>query len=95
MSAKKKRTKLYLYATILEVVRRFDGGARVTKISYGVGMPVDRLRVFLKELEQFGFLVRSTGESRETLYSVTPRGQRYLKTYWQLVGLLEPIDIPD
>jgi len=95
MSVRKKRTKLDLYSTILEVVRRFEGGARVTKISYGVGMPVDRLRVFLKELEQFGFLVRTTGESRETLYRVTSRGQRYIKTYWQLVGLLEPIDIHD
>jgi len=92
MRLKKKRIRLDLYASILEVVDRFDEGARITKISYGVGMPVDRLRMFLNELERYGFILKNTGEAGEVTYIVTPRGQRYLKTYWDLVGLLEPIE---
>jgi predicted transcriptional regulator len=95
MSIRKKRTKLDLYASILEVMGTFDDGARITKISYGVGMPVDRLRVFLEDLGQYGFVSKTTSESQEVFYSVTQRGQRYLKTYWQLVGLLQPIDTAD
>gem|GEM_PF-2410578 len=33
MRLKKKRIRLDLYASILEVVDRFDEGARITKIS--------------------------------------------------------------
>jgi hypothetical protein len=55
-------------------------------------MPVDRLRMFLNELERYGFILKNTGEAGEVTYIVTPRGQRYLKTYWDLVGLLEPIE---
>lgn len=92
MSINKRRSRLDIYASILEVAQRFDEGVRITRLSYGVGMPVDRLRVFIKELERYGFMAEKTGENDEKLYSVTARGARYLKTYWQLVGLLEPIE---
>lgn len=92
MGISRKRSRLDIYASILEVALRFDEGVRITRLSYGVGMPVDRLRFFIRELKRYGFIAEKTGENNETLYSVTARGERYLKTYWQLVGLLEPIE---
>jgi predicted transcriptional regulator len=85
-----KRSKLDLYANVLEVVKRFDGGARITRVSYGVGIPVDRLRLLLRQLEKYGFIRQGLGENDEKRYAITRRGEQYLKTYWQLVGLLEP-----
>jgi len=35
-------------------------------------MPVDRLRMFLNELERYGFILKNTGEAGEVTYVVTP-----------------------
>jgi len=86
-----KRSKADIYATILEVVRRNPGGGRITRVSYGVGVPLDRLRVMVDDLIAFGLLRRTTSED-ETTYSATPRGLEYLDTYWKMNGYLEAFD---
>ena len=86
-----KRSKADIYATILEVVRRNPGGGRITRVSYGVGVPVDRLRVMIDDLIAFGLLRKATSED-ETTYAATPRGLEYLDTYWKMNGYLETFD---
>ena len=86
-----KRSKADIYATILEVVRRNPGGGRITRVSYGVGVPLDRLRVMVDDLIAFGLLRRTTSED-ETTYSATPRGLEYLDTYWKMNGYLDAFD---
>jgi len=86
-----KRSKADIYATILEVVRRNPGGGRITRVSYGVGVPLDRLRVMIDDLTAFG-LLRRTDADGETTYTTTPRGLEFLDTYWKMNGYLETFD---
>ena len=77
-----------LFATVLEVVKRYHGAARVTRISYGAGMPVDRLRNFLDRLLLLGLLKSEEIDGRDA-YDITPRGQEFLDTYWKMRGYIE------
>lgn len=86
-----KRSKADIYATILEVVRRNPGGGRITRVSYGVGVPLDRLRVMIEDLTAFGLLRKTTVEG-ETTYTATPRGVEFLDTYWKMNGYLETFE---
>ena len=86
-----KRSKADIYATILEVVRRYPGGGRITRVSYGAGVPLDRLRVMIEDLTAFGLLRKTTVEG-ETAYTATPRGVEFLDTYWKMNGYLETFE---
>lgn len=86
-----KRTKTDIFATILEVVRRYDGGARVTRISYGVGVPLDRLKEMIESLTSYGLLRRLETEG-EVRYMATTRGLEFLETYWKMNAYLETFD---
>ena len=91
MSDRQKRSKTDIYASILEVVRRNPGGGRITKISYGVGVPLDRLRGMTEDLIDFGLLKKVESEG-ETTYHATPRGVEFLETYWKMNGYLEAFE---
>ena len=49
-----RRSPVDVYAEILEVLRRAGGPTRVTRLSYAVGMPVDRTRHALALLVRMG-----------------------------------------
>ena len=85
--ASTKRSRADLYATVLEVIRRYPEGGRITRISYGVGVPVDRLKRMVESLCAFG-LVTKTTEGSEVYYGVTPRGLEFLDTYRKMNGFL-------
>lgn len=86
----RRREVTDLYATILEVVKTHDGNARITRMSYGAGMPVDRLRPAVERLVALG-LLSARAEDDHTLYAITVRGHDYLTTYWRLRGFLEAV----
>jgi predicted transcriptional regulator len=77
-----------LYAEVLEVITHYPEGARITKLSYGVGVPVDRLKLLVEKLCSYGLARRTTDED-ETYYGVTPRGLEFLDTYFKIQGFLE------
>jgi len=87
-SPPRRREVTDLYATVLEVVKRYHGAARVTRVSYGAGMPVDRLRTFLERLLALG-LLRSEEVDGRPVYEITPRGQEFLDTYWKMRAYVE------
>ncbi len=87
----RRREPTDLFATILEVVKRHRGRARITRISYGAGMPVDRLRVAIDRLVATG-LLSSEEDDGHTAYDVTARGQEFLDTYWKMRGYIEGLD---
>jgi predicted transcriptional regulator len=92
VSRRGKRSKPDLYASILEVIRRYPEGERITRISYGVGVPVDRLKVMVEKLSNMGLVRKITADDDEKgayYYSVTPRGLEFLDTYWKMKGFLE------
>ena len=80
-----------LYATVLEVVKHYHGAARITRVSYGAGMPVDRLRSAVGRLLVLGLLKSEELDGRP-VYDITVRGQEYLDTYWKLRGYLEGLE---
>ena len=86
-----KRSQADLYATILEVIKSHPEGARITRISYGVGVPVDRLKKMVEALTSYGLVMRITEED-ETFFGVTPRGMEFLDTYWKMKGFLASFD---
>ncbi len=89
-SAPRRREVTDLYATVLEVVKRYHGAARITRVSYGAGMPVDRLRTFVDRLLSLGLLETEEIEGRP-VYNVTARGQEFLDTYWKMRGYVEAL----
>ena len=93
-SSGRRRELTDLYATVLEVVKRYHGSARVTRVSYGAGMPVDRLRRFLERLLALG-LLRSEEVDGRPVYDITPRGQEFLDTYWRMRAYVEILAPPE
>lgn len=59
-------------------------------MSYGVGVPVDRLKALVEALSSNG-LVRKSGEGNEVFYGATPRGLEFLETYWKMKGFFEAL----
>jgi predicted transcriptional regulator len=89
--APRRREVSDLYATVLEVVKRYHGEARITRVSYGAGMPVDRLRNFVERLVALG-LLRSEEIDGRPAFDITPRGQEFLDTYWKMRGYVELLE---
>jgi len=85
-----KRSKMELYAQILEVVTHYPEGIRITRLSYGVGVPVDRLKLLVESLCTHGLARRSTDEEG-VYYGVTPRGLEFLDTYFRMKGFLDEL----
>lgn len=87
----RRREQTDLYATILEVMKRYHGMGRITRISYGAGMPVDRLRSAIDRLVGLG-LARGRDLDGHVAYEITARGQEFLTTYWRMRGYVELLD---
>ena len=83
-----KRSRTDLYAQVLEVLIRYPEGGKITRISYGVGVPVDRLRKILEALSSYG-LTKKLEADEQTRYFATPRGLEFLDTYWKMKGFFE------
>ena len=81
-----KRSRVDIYSEILEALKR-RGPTKITRVSYAVGLPVDRIKRFLRDLSSFGLVRILTGE--DTSYSITHRGIEFLEAYWKLEGFLK------
>ena len=77
-----------LYAQILEVITHYPEGVRITRPSYGVGVPVDRLKTMVEALRSKG-LVSKISTTDEVRYGATPRGMEFLDTYSKMRGFFE------
>ena len=87
----RRREQSEIYATILEVVKRHHGAARVTRISYGAGMPVDRLKRAIERLVRLGLLAQ-TDEDGVLTFDLTVRGHDFLTTFWKMRAYIESLD---
>ena len=77
-----KRSRADLYATVLEVIRRYPEGGRITRISYGVGVPVDRLKNMVESLCSFGLVTKADEGQRGILRGDSAR----VWSSWTLTG---------
>ncbi len=87
----RRRDRTELYASVLEVIDRYQGRARITRVSYGVGMPLDRMRRTLNRLIDLGF-VRERRDEASVFYELTPRGHEFLALFWKMRALTEMIE---
>lgn len=85
-----RRSPLDLYAELLEVLRRSAVPCRITRLSYAVGMPVDRTHRAVNFLVQLGLVTRSGSES--PAWRLSRRGYEFLQTYWKLRSFLGPVE---
>lgn len=85
-----KRSKTDLYAEVLEVITHYPEGARITKLSYGVGVPVDRLKLVVERLCSYGLATKSVDDEGMS-YGVTPRGLEFLDIFWKMKSFLEEL----
>jgi hypothetical protein len=46
----KKRSRIDIYAAILGFLKRHSEGCQVTRLSYGAGLPIDRIKLMLDTL---------------------------------------------
>ncbi len=84
-----KRSKVDIYADILEVLKHRNN-AKITRISYAVGLPVDRAKRCLIDLSSYGLASIVGGEG--TFYSITHRGLEFLDAYRKLASFLNFLD---
>ncbi len=84
-----RRSPLDLYAELLEVLRRSAAPCRVTRLSYAVGMPIDRTHRALSFLVRIGLAARVGDEVPARRLS--RRGYEFLQTYWKLRSYLGPV----
>jgi predicted transcriptional regulator len=91
----KKRERLDIYADILEVLKRQPEGVLITRISYGAGLPLDRIKPMLTALTHCelvavhakGYPLQSSFVQRR-FYYVTRKGLEFLEAYRRIHSLL-------
>lgn len=91
----KKRSRIDIYADILEFLKQHPEGLQVTRLSYGAGLPIDRINLMLDTLSRCELIhVHVTGlPLRENLnqrryYSITRKGLEFIDSYKKIQGLM-------
>jgi len=91
----KKRSRLDIYADILEFLKRHPDGCQVTRLSYGAGLPIDRIKPMLETLDRYELIkVHLLGEplqankNQRRYYGITRKGLEYLQAYKKIQDLI-------
>lgn len=95
----KKRSRLDIYADILEYLKRHPDGCQVTRLSYGAGLPIDRLKPMLETLSRYELIkVHVIGVplqanlNQRRYYGITRNGLEYLEAYKKIQDLITYLD---
>lgn len=91
----KKRARLDIYRDILEVLKRQPEGVLITRLSYGAGLPIDRVKPMLDGLAHCELVViRVKGDPLQSslvqrrFYYITRKGLEFLEAYRKIQDLL-------
>ena len=91
----KKRSRLDIYADILEFLKRHPDGCQVTRLSYGAGLPIDRMKPMLETLSRYELIrVHVVGTplqgnfNHRQYYGITRKGMEYLEAYKKIQDLI-------
>ena len=91
----KRLDSLDIYNDILEFLKRHPDGCQVTRLSYGAGLPIDRINEMLGILSRCDLVkVHVVGEplqgnlNQRRYYSITRKGLEYLDAYKKIQGLV-------
>ena len=81
-----RRTRIDIFADLLEVLKRYSEGCGITRLSYGAGMPNDRTKTYLKKLIKAGFVKPKVEDPKK--YVITQQGIEFLDAYHKLKSFL-------
>jgi predicted transcriptional regulator len=91
----KKRSRIDIYADILEFLKRHPDGLQVTRLSYGAGLPIDRMNLMLQTLSSCELIqVHVVGQplqanlGQRRYYSISRKGLEFLDAYKKIQGLV-------
>lgn len=91
----KKRSRIDIYADILESLKRHPDGLQVTRLSYGAGLPIDRINLMLETLSRCELIqIHVIGQplqsnlNQRRYYSITRKGLEFIETYKKIQGLV-------
>jgi predicted transcriptional regulator len=95
----KKRSRLDIYADILEYLKRTPDGCQVTRLSYGAGLPIDRIKPMLENLHRYELinihvvgLPLQANLNQRRYYGITRKGLEYLEAYKKIQELITYLD---
>jgi predicted transcriptional regulator len=91
----KKRSRLDIYADILEYLKSHSDGCLVTKLSYGAGLPIDRLKPMLETLTRYELVTThviglplQANLNQRRYYGITKKGLEYIEAYKKIQDLV-------
>jgi len=106
----KKRSRIDIYADILEYLKRQPEGVQVTRLSYGAGLPIDRVKSMLETLLSCELIkIRVVGQplqgslTERRYYHIARKGLEFLDAYKKIQELFtflettprrQPSDLP-
>lgn len=82
-----RRSRVELHADVLRVLRVHEGGCRITRLSYGSNMPLDRMNDLVDQMISFGLVAKRPDDPR--LYVITARGIEFLEAFKKLFLFIE------
>lgn len=77
----KKRERLQVIHDILQVIKDKNGKIKPTHILYKSNLSHQMMEEYMKELIEKGFVVEQILKDNTKTYSITLKGQEYLKKY--------------
>ena len=90
MSKKSRRTKMKIYGELLlsiKAEKANTGKIVLTRIQYKMGVPFDRLKSYVSDLEELNLI-----EDQQS-YNLTDKGKEYLDQYKKILDFMERMGI--
>jgi predicted transcriptional regulator len=91
----KKRSRIDIYADILDFLKRRPEGAQVTRLSYGAGLPIDRIKPMLETLAGLEMITVNVvgiplqaNLTQRKFYCISRRGLEFLEAYRKIQDLV-------
>ncbi len=91
----KKRSRIDIYADIIEYLKRQPEGVQVTRLSYGAGLPIDRIKPMLDILARCELIkIHVVGPplqaslTERRYFSITRKGLEFLDAYKKIQALI-------
>jgi predicted transcriptional regulator len=88
-----------IYNDILVFLKHHPNGCQVTKLSYGAGLPIDRINHMLETLSRCELIkVNVLGQplqenlNQRRVYSITRKGLEFLEAYTKIQGLFNYLE---
>jgi predicted transcriptional regulator len=85
-----RRDRLKIYGDLLSALRKSEtNGQKVvlTHVQVQINVPFDRLKSYIRELRELGFIVD------ETSFKLTEKGRKYLREYEKIIDFMKQMGL--